>query len=80
MEYRQLKSLLDSGILTREEFDCKVKLIEKTTTIESINIEPFSPSFQDYWSKNKGQILSIGKSMGIILLILLVLSIIASVV
>jgi hypothetical protein len=80
LEYKQLKSLFESGILTNEEFDSKVKLIEKTTTIESTNIEPFSPSFQDYWSKNKGQILSIGKSMGIILLILLVLSIIASVV
>jgi hypothetical protein len=80
LEYRQLKSLSDNGILTKEEFESKVKLIEKTATIESTNIESFSPSFQDYWSKNKGQILSIGKSMGIILLILLVLSIIASVV
>lgn len=40
-EYKQLKSLLDSGILTKEEFDSKVKLIqnvsEKEVDVEEIN-------------------------------------------
>lgn len=40
-EYKQLKSLFDSGILTKEEFDSKVKLIqnvsEKEVDVEEIN-------------------------------------------
>jgi Short C-terminal domain len=40
-EYKQLKSLLDGGILTKEEFDNKIKLIqnvsEKEVDIEEIN-------------------------------------------
>ena len=84
-EYTQLKSLFESNILTKEEFENKVNILNSNsirhTDINYEQITPkFSPSLEDYWDENKGKLKKSISSIGLLLLILWVITILMFVV
>lgn len=87
-EFKQLQSLFDDGILTKDEFESKINILKSknifntpsTNVIKDKNTPSFSPSFEDYWSKNKSKFQKISASIGLMFVLLWIISVIIFVV
>lgn len=75
-EFRQLQNLFNDGILTKDEFESKINILNSSYTkvINNKNTPSFSPSFEDYWSKNKGKFQKTIASIGLMLALLWIIS------